>query len=104
VGALTLTVLFTGEDRLEGIYALLPATGSSRISQLCGTIVRYFMQEPSYYRAQALRARRLAEAITDPQAEEALKQLAHDYEEIADDLERENEIDTPPELPETERF
>ena len=46
------------------------------------------MQEASYYREQALRARRLANATTDRDAGAQLAKMAQDYSDIAEDLER----------------
>ena len=46
------------------------------------------MQSASYYREQADRARRLMRAIDDPAAKDVLRQMAEDYDEIAEDLER----------------
>jgi hypothetical protein len=46
------------------------------------------MEESSYYREQALRARRLAKAITDQYAKINLERLATDYSAIAEDIER----------------
>jgi hypothetical protein len=43
------------------------------------------MEESSYYREQALRARRLAKAITDQYAKINLERLATDYSAIAED-------------------
>jgi hypothetical protein len=46
------------------------------------------MQDASYYRKQAERARRLARVTTDRPISESLARMAQDYSEIADDLER----------------
>jgi len=46
------------------------------------------MNESSYYREQAVRARRLASAVTDQDARVKLEQLAANYSDIADDLEQ----------------
>ena len=46
------------------------------------------MQEASYYREQAERARRLARATTDRDAGAQLAKMAKDYLDIAEDLER----------------
>lgn len=46
------------------------------------------MQEASYYREQAERARRLANATTDRDAAAQLAKMAEDYLDIAEDLER----------------
>jgi hypothetical protein len=43
--------------------------------------------ESSYYWEQALRARRLAQAITDQYARIKLERLAADYADIAEDIE-----------------
>ena len=45
------------------------------------------MYQPSYYRNQAERARRLAESATDRSLEDELVRIAKDYDEIAEDLE-----------------
>ena len=45
------------------------------------------MQESSYYRQEAIRARRLVKAINHPEARDALLKFAKDYDEIATDLE-----------------
>ena len=45
------------------------------------------MHQPSYYRNQAERARRLAESATDRSLEDQLVRIAQDYDEIAEDLE-----------------
>ena len=45
------------------------------------------MYDPSYYRDQADRARRLADEVSDGQAAAALSQAARDFEDIAEDLE-----------------
>ena len=46
------------------------------------------MIESSYYREQALRARRLAKAIIDQNARIGLEQLAAEYSDLAEDLEQ----------------
>ncbi|MBV9014886.1 MAG: hypothetical protein JO058_04435 [Alphaproteobacteria bacterium] len=46
------------------------------------------MQEASYYRGPAVRARRLARSITDRKAAAQLERMAEDYDGIAEDLER----------------
>lgn len=45
------------------------------------------MQESSYYRQEAIRARRLSNAINHLEARDALLKMAKDYDEIAIDLE-----------------
>ena len=45
------------------------------------------MQDASYYREQAERARRLARVTTARAIEESLARTAKDYSDIADDLE-----------------
>ena len=45
------------------------------------------MYEPSYYREQAERARRLADHVNDREAAVALSRAARDFEDIAEDLE-----------------
>jgi hypothetical protein len=45
------------------------------------------MQSAQYYRGQAAKALRLAQGITRPEVTEVLERLAHDYVEIAVDLE-----------------
>jgi len=40
------------------------------------------MYQPSYYRNQAERARRLAESATDSSLEDELVRIAKDYDEI----------------------
>jgi hypothetical protein len=45
------------------------------------------MHHPSYYREQAERARRLSSVATDRELQETLKRIAHDYDDIAEDLE-----------------
>ena len=45
------------------------------------------MQDASYYRDQAERARRLARAITNRETEALLSRVARDYEDFAEDLE-----------------
>ena len=46
------------------------------------------MQDPSYYRSQAARARRLAQSQTNRDVQSLLERVAHDYEELAVDLEK----------------
>lgn len=46
------------------------------------------MHEISYYRRQAVRAKRLADGTADQELSEALASAAQDFAEIADDLER----------------
>jgi hypothetical protein len=61
------------------------------------------MQEARYYRREAARARRLANAINHPDARDALLNMAKDYEEIATDLERGAvKIDHPELLPQAD--
>jgi hypothetical protein len=61
------------------------------------------MHDPSYYRDQAERARRLAMEPTDSETKERLRELARDYLEIAEDLERGTaEIRHPELLPQSE--
>jgi hypothetical protein len=55
---------------------------------MLATRVAIVMKEISYYREQSLRAKRLATAITDQYARIGLEQLAADYSEVAEDLER----------------
>ena len=45
------------------------------------------MHDAAYYRAQAERARRLATLPTNRETHEALKRMAQDYSDIAEDLE-----------------
>jgi hypothetical protein len=45
------------------------------------------MQDASYYRREAGRARRLARSITNRETEAMLIRMAEDYEDIAVDLE-----------------
>jgi hypothetical protein len=45
------------------------------------------MREVRYYREEAARARRLANAINHPEARDALLKMAKDHDEIAADLE-----------------
>ena len=62
------------------------------------------MRDPSYYRDQAERARRLAMEPTDRETKARLRELARDYLEIAEDLERgTGEIRHPELLPQSER-
>jgi hypothetical protein len=62
------------------------------------------MRDPSYYRDQAERARRLAMEPTDRETKERLRELARDYLEIAEDLEHgAAEIRHPELLPQSER-
>jgi hypothetical protein len=61
------------------------------------------MHGSSYYRDQAERARRLAMEPTDRETKERLRELARDYLEIAEDLERGTaEIRHPELLPQSE--
>ena|SRR5438105_1869808 len=46
------------------------------------------MHDPSYYREQAERARRLAKVPTDYEVQETLTQIARDYDDIVEDLEK----------------
>jgi hypothetical protein len=46
------------------------------------------MYQSSYYREQATRARRLAEGITNSEVISLLADVAQDYDEIAEDLEK----------------
>lgn len=46
------------------------------------------MKPASFYRSQAERARRVANAVQEPQIRTNFWQLAQDFEEIAEDLER----------------
>ena len=46
------------------------------------------MENASYYRERAERARRLARSQTNREIEEMLAQVAQDYDELAEDLER----------------
>ena len=56
-----------------------------------GTKHRYrclaFMHDPSYYRSQAERARRLALVPTDRGTQNTLLQMAQDYLDLVEDLE-----------------
>jgi hypothetical protein len=62
------------------------------------------MHDPGYYRARAERARRLARSITNGEAEKLLLQMAQEYEDLAEDLERGAvEIRHPELLPQRER-
>ena len=46
------------------------------------------MHDPSYYRDQAARARRLARSVTDREpAKSILSEVAQEYDEVAEDLE-----------------
>ena len=46
------------------------------------------MHDPSYYRDQAERARRLARSVTDRErAKGILSEVAREYDEVAEDLE-----------------
>ena len=45
------------------------------------------MQDPSHYRDQSERARRLARSVTSRDVEALLQQVAQDYEDLAVDLE-----------------
>ena len=72
-------------------FRLGPRITQSRfsVSDICLNIIRGArdMYDPFYYREQAERARRLATGSTDPEAQEILKRMAQDYEDIATDLE-----------------
>jgi hypothetical protein len=46
------------------------------------------MMDADYYRQQAARARRLADAIGNREMQEQLSRIAIDYDDIAADLER----------------
>ena len=46
------------------------------------------MYDPSYYRDQAQRARRLARSVTIHDVEAQLLRMAQDYDDLAVDLER----------------
>ncbi len=46
------------------------------------------MYDPDYYRQQADRAKRLSDSTSDKEASEALAEMACDFDEIAEDLER----------------
>jgi hypothetical protein len=62
------------------------------------------MHDPSYYRDQADRARRLADAVNDPEAARALYQASQDYDDVAEDLESGAvEIRHPDLMPQTRR-
>jgi hypothetical protein len=62
------------------------------------------MYDPSYYRDQAERARRLAGAVTDGEVAVALCQAARDFDDIAEDMERgATEIRHPERMPQTRR-
>jgi len=61
------------------------------------------MYDPSYYREQAERAKRLGDATTDRDIAELLTRVARDYAEIAEDLEvRAIEIRHPELMPQTQ--
>jgi hypothetical protein len=45
------------------------------------------MQTPQYYRHEAARAQRLANAINHPEVRDTLLKMAKDYDELAMDLE-----------------
>ena len=45
------------------------------------------MHDPSYYRTQSERARRLARAVVNYEVQNQLERVAEDYEDIAVDLE-----------------
>ncbi len=45
------------------------------------------MYDPSYYREQAERARRVAKGPTDYELQQTLRQMARDFDDIAEDLE-----------------
>jgi len=66
----------------------LPNVQPTSGKHMLAAYVSYSMTESSYYREQALRARRLANAITDQYARIKLEELAADYSDIAEDLER----------------
>jgi hypothetical protein len=62
------------------------------------------MHDPSYYRSQAARARRLALVPSDRETQDTLLQMAQDYLDIAVDLERGAiEIRHPELMPQTRR-
>ena len=62
------------------------------------------MHDPSYYREQAERARRLAMVPTDRELQDQLRGMAQEYLEIAEDLERGAiEIRHPELMPQTRR-
>jgi hypothetical protein len=62
------------------------------------------MYDPSYYRDQAKRARRLARAVTDGEAAAVLSTAARDFDDIAEDLESGAiEIRHPELMPQTRR-
>jgi hypothetical protein len=46
------------------------------------------MRDASYYRSQAERVRRLSMVPSDRATQDTLQQMARDYSEIAEDLER----------------
>jgi hypothetical protein len=46
------------------------------------------MHDPSYYRSQAERVRRLVMVPSDRETQDTLTQMAQDYLDIAEDLER----------------
>jgi len=46
------------------------------------------MYDPSYYRSQADRVRRLAGVPTDRETQNTLREMAQDYLDLAEDLER----------------
>ena len=45
------------------------------------------MHSPEHYRQQALRARHIADLAHQPEIQEMLRTAAHDYEDIAEDIE-----------------
>jgi hypothetical protein len=62
------------------------------------------MQDPSYYRSQAARARRLALVPNDRETQDTLLQMAQDYLDLVEDLERGAiEIRHPELMPQTRR-
>ena len=44
------------------------------------------MHSADYYRRQAVRARKIADIAHQPEIQEMLRAAAHDYEEIAEDI------------------
>ena len=46
------------------------------------------MRDASYYRGQAARVRRLSIVPSDRETQEILQEMARDYAELAEDLER----------------
>jgi hypothetical protein len=62
------------------------------------------MHDPSYYRRQAERARRLARTVTSRETAAALSEAARDYDDIVEDLENGAiEIRHPELMPQTRR-